>query len=232
MENQAEQKDKLNHVAVILDGNRRFAKNKGHMLWKGHDSGAETFENFLKWCKELEIKEVTAYILSTENLKREPEELNHLFNLFKKWFEKFENHKEIEKNKIKIKFIGDLSLVPADIKKMAEDLQEKTKKYNERILNFCFAYGGRLEITQAVNKLLKEGKKSVTEADITKALWLSNEPQLIIRTGNTIRTSNFLPWQSAYSEWVFLDKMWPEFTKEDLIQCIEDFKARKRSFGK
>ena len=89
MENQAEQKDKLNHVAVILDGNRRFAKNKGHMLWKGHDSGAETFENFLKWCKELEIKEVTAYILSTENLKREPEELNHLFNLFKKWFEKF-----------------------------------------------------------------------------------------------------------------------------------------------
>ncbi len=222
----------LNHIAIILDGNRRYAKNQGKESFKGHDSGAENFEKFIRWCEELGVKEITAYILSTENLKRDEKELNHLFNLFKKWFKKFSNDKEIHEKKVRIRFIGDLSLVPEDIRKSALELQEKTKDYDNYRVNFCFAYGGRLELTHAVNKLLKEGKKQVTESDITNALWLSSEPQLIIRTGNAERTSNFLPWQSVYSEWIFLDKMWPEFTKQDLIECIQEFNSRKRNFGK
>jgi tritrans,polycis-undecaprenyl-diphosphate synthase [geranylgeranyl-diphosphate specific] len=229
MENQ---ENKLNHLSIILDGNRRYAKQKGKEPWKGHDAGAETFEKFLNWCKELNIKEITAYILSTENLKREPKELEHLFSLFKKWFEKFSNSKEIHDNKVKIRFIGDLNLVPEEIRKSAEELQEKTKGYDNYILNLCFAYGGRTELVNAVNKLLKQEKKQITEKDIQENLWLKTEPDLIIRTGNVKRTSNFLPWQSTYSEWIFIEKMWPEFTKQDLLNCIEEFKSRKKNFGK
>jgi len=227
-----DQETKLNHIAIILDGNRRFAKQKGKESWKGHDSGADNFEKFLEWTRDLGVKEITAYILSTENLKRDKQELDHLFDLFKKWFEKFKDSKEIHDNKVKIKFIGELNLVPEEIRKKALELEEKTKNYNNYILNFCFAYGGRLELVHAFNKLLKQGIKEVKEEDITKNLWLSSEPELIIRTGNSIRTSNFLPWQSAYSEWIFLEKLWPEFTKEDLISCLENFNSRKRNFGK
>jgi len=222
----------INHLGVIIDGNRRFAKAKGLPGWKGHTEGADKIEEFLKWSKEKNIKEITIYALSTENLKREKEELNHLFDLFKKFFKKFKNNKQIHEDKIKIRFIGDLSLVPQDIQELAKEIQEDTKDYDNYKLNFCFAYGGRLELTHAVNKLLEQGKTKVTEQDITNALWLSSEPDLIIRTGGKIRTSNFLPWQSAYSEWEFLDKMWPEFTKKDLENSIEKFQETQRNFGK
>lgn len=228
-----ENKISVNHIGIILDGNRRYAKKLGKEPWKGHDAGAKVFEKFLNWCKELDIKEITAYILSTENLGRESKELDYLLNLFRKWFKKLLNGKEIHENKIKVKFIGDLSLVPEDLREIAHQLEEKTKSYSNRLLNFCFAYSGRLELTSAFNRLREEkpGEK-LTESDITRALWLSDEPDLIIRTGNAMRTSNFLPWQSIYSEWIFLDKMWPEFTKEDLINSIEEFDSRKRTFGK
>ncbi len=229
MENQ-----EIKHLAIVLDGNRRYAKNLGKEPWKGHDEGAKVFEKFLNWCKELDIKEITAYILSTENLHREEKELSHLFNLFKKWFKKFLNGKEIHENKIRVKFIGDLSLVPEDLREIARQLEEKTKDYGNCRLNFCFAYSGRLEIVAAVNKLRKQKKadQEITEKDVTDAIWLPEEPELVIRTGDATRTSNFLPWQSIYSEWIFLKKMWPEFTKEDLIECLEEFKSRKRTFGK
>lgn len=221
------------HIGVILDGNRRFAKARGIPAYKGHTEGADKVEEFLKWCKELDIREVTLYALSTENLKRTEEELRYLFDLFKKFFKKFRDDKEIHKDKIRIKFIGDLSLVPQEIKKLAEELEESTKNYNNRKVNFCFAYGGRLELVNAFNKLKKENlKRDITEQDITNTLWLSSEPDFIIRTGKNTRTSNFLPWQAVYSEWFFLDKMWPEMEKEDLIECIENFKNTKRNFGK
>jgi len=226
--------NKVNHLAVILDGNRRYAKEKGRESWKGHEAGADTFEKFLEWCKELGIKEITAYILSTENLKRDKVELDFLFNLFTKWFKKFKDSKEIRENQVRIKFIGDLSLVPKEIQLQVLELEEKTKNYDNYKLNFCFAYGGRLELVKAFNKIHKSKPNSIeiTEEDITKALWLKDSPDLIIRTGNSTRTSNFLPWQSVYSEWIFLEKMWPEFTKQDLLNCIEEFKNRKRNFGK
>lgn len=214
---------KLKHLAIIVDGNRRFAKNKGLPAWKGHEYGAEIVDKLFDWCKELDIKEVTLYILSTENLKRDAVELNFLFRLFKNWFKRF------EKDKVRIRFIGDLSLVPQDIQELTNEIEKDTKNYDNFKINFCFAYGGRLELVNAFNKL--RNKEKITEEDITNALWLSSEPDLIIRTGNVIRTSNFLPWQAIYSEWIFLDKMWPEFTREDLIACIEEFENRKRNLG-
>jgi len=222
---------RVNHLAIILDGNRRYARKKGLFAWKGHSYGAENVSKMLDWCKEFGIKEMTFYALSTENLKREKEEVDELFKLFKKWFVKFKKDKRVHENKVGIRFIGDLSLVPEDIRKLALEVEQDTKNYNNYIMNFCFAYGGRLELLHAFNKL-KAKKEKISEEDIKSALWLSSEPDLVIRTGNVVRTSNFLPWQTVYSEWVFLDKMWPEFTREDLLACLKEFEARKRNFGK
>lgn len=224
-------KNKLNHLAVVLDGNRRFAKEQNMPNFKGHEAGAEKLEEFLRWCINMDIREVTVYALSTENLKRSKLELDYLFLLFKRFFNKLKKDKEIHEKKVGIRFIGDLSLIPEDLRKLAEEIEHDTKDYENYKINICLAYGGRHELIKAINKLIKSGKKSVTEEDITNALWLKTSPDLIIRTGNSIRTSNFLIWQSAYSEWIFLEKKWPEFTKEDLIKCIEKFKGIKRNFG-
>lgn len=225
------------HVAIILDGNRRFAKRLMLEPWKGHEYGAEKVEKLLDWLKELKIKELTLYCLSIENLKRPKQELDYLLNLFRKEFEnisKGENKEKIEKNKIKIKFIGNLSLLPKDLQKQCKELEKQTQKNNNYTVNFCIAYGGKQEITEAIKKIIKNKIKSeqVNEQTIKQNLYLQDEPDIIIRTGGEKRTSDFLPWQSAYSEWFFLDKFWPEFEKQDLIQCIEEFKNRKRNFGK
>jgi undecaprenyl diphosphate synthase len=221
----------VKHVAIILDGNRRYAKARGLPAWKGHEEGAKNVDRLMDWCKELGIKEITLYVLSTENLKRDAKELKYLFKLFKEWFKKFKKDKRIHENKIKMRFIGDLSLVPEDVRKLASEIEQDTKNYENYIINFCFAYGGRLELLNAFNKLnCKKGK--ITEEDVKGVLWLKDEPELIIRTGGMQRTSNFLPWQSVYSEWIFAKKLWPEFSKEDLQECIKEFETRKRNFGK
>ncbi len=222
----------VKHIGVIIDGNRRYAKARGMPTFIGHEKGAEKVEKFLDWAKELGIKEITAYILSTENLNRDKEELSHLFRIFRKFFDKLEKDKKVDENRVKIRFIGDLSLVPKDIKESAEKVEQKTKDYNNYIINFCFAYGGRQELISAFNKLANEGKTNITESDITNSLWLSSEPEFIIRTGGKTRSSNFLPWQSVYSEWFFLDKTWPEIEKGDLIDCMNKFQAIQRNFGK
>lgn len=225
-------KNLVKHIGVIIDGNRRYAKARMLPAFKGHEKGADKLEKFLDWARELNINEVTAYALSIENLNRYKDELSHLFRIFKEFFNKLEKDKRIDENQVKIKFIGDLSLVPKDIQELAKKIEQKTKNYNKYTINFCFSYGGRQELVSAFNKLIKEGKKQVTEQDITNALWLSDEPQFIIRTGGKTRSSNFLPWQSVYSEWFFLDKMWPEIEKSDLIDCIEKFNKTQRNFGK
>jgi len=218
------------HIAIILDGNRRFAKARNLPSFKGHEAGADTVEKLLDWAKELNVKELTLYTLSTENLKRTKEEVDYLFKLMKKWFDKLKNDKRVHENKVKVRFVGELSLLPKDLRDLCLEIENKTSSYNNYIINFCIAYGGRLELLEAIKKL--KGKKEITEEDVSKALWLSSEPDMIIRTGGVKRLSNFLPWQSVYSEFIFLEKMWPEFTKHDLIACIDEFKSRKRNFGK
>lgn len=222
------------HIAIILDGNRRFAKRLMLEPWKGHEYGAEKIEELLDYVKDLGIKELTLYCLSCENLKSRPKnELEYLFQIFKKEFKNLDREK-IEKNKIQIKFIGNLSLLPKDLKEQCERLEKETKKNNNFKINFAIAYGGRQELIEAVKKIIKNKIKEneITEETIKDNLYISDEPDIIIRTGGEKRTSNFLLWQSTYSEWFFLDKMWPEFEKQDLLECIEQFKNRKRNFGK
>src|SRR3989344_3759380 len=222
------------HIAIILDGNRRFAKRLMLEPWKGHEFGRKKVEEILDYAKDFEIKQLTFYTLSLENLKSRPKnELEFLFKLFKDAFLNLDKEK-IKNDKIKINFIGKLELLPSELQEICFKLQEETKGNNNFIINICIAYGGRQEITEAVKKIIKNKTpaEKINEEIINKSLLIQDEPEFIIRTGGEIRTSNFLSWQSAYSEWIFLDKMWPEFEKEDLKNCIEEFKKRKRNFGR
>lgn len=219
------------HIAIILDGNRRYAKKLGLKLWEGHSKGAKKVEELIDWCNELKIKELTLYSFSIENFKRNKKEVNFLMNLFRKQLEILKKDKRIEKNKIKIKFIGRLSLFPEGIQKEMKQIMEKTKNNSNFIINFAMGYGGRAEIVDAVNNIIKKGIKKADENIITKNLYISSEPDLVIRPGGEKRVSNFLIWQSYYAEWFFTDKLWPEFTKNDLIKAINDFKKRQRRFG-
>ncbi|VVB79900.1 Tritrans,polycis-undecaprenyl-diphosphate synthase (GGDP specific) [uncultured archaeon] len=219
------------HVGIILDGNRRFAKRLMREPWQGHKYGAKKVEEVFSWCKDLNIKEITLYALSVENLNRPKKELNFLMNLFEEEFEKLENDSRLEDNKIRIKFIGKRELLNKKLQKTMGVLEKKTEKNNRYKINIAMAYGGRQEIIKAV-KLMIKNKQDITEKNLEKNLSLNSSPDLIIRTGGEKRTSNFLPWQSVYSEWFFLKKMWPEFNKEDLKRVILEFYKRERRFGK
>lgn len=222
---------KLNHVGVILDGNRRFARKKKLNLLKGHEYGLETVRNLFDWAKELGIKELTLYTFSTENFKRSKREVDFLMKIFLKEADKLLKSEKLEKDKIKIRFIGRLYMFDKAIQDKLKAVMERTKDFDEFTVNFCMAYGGRTEIVDSVNRLISQGVKEVDEDAIFNNLYLQSEPDLIIRTSEQ-RISNFLMWQSAYSEIIFLpDKLWPEFTKQDLINCVEEFKKRKRRFG-
>ena len=225
------------HIAIILDGNRRFAKKQGLEVWKGHSFGAKKVEDLLKWCRDLGIKELTLYSFSMDNFKRPEREKKAIFGLFRKNFEKLEKDDRLMKNGIKVRFIGRLQMFPKEIGECMQRLMEKTNE-NERFkVNFAMAYSGKAEITDSVRKIInKLNNKSININDINEEmiknnLYLGSEPDIFIRPGGEKRMSDFLIWQSAYSELFFLDKLWPEFTKEDLVDIIEEFKGRERRFG-
>lgn len=225
------------HVAIILDGNRRFAKKLGLQPWKGHEYGVRNLEGLFEWCLELGIKELTLYSFSTENFRRSGKEIDFLFSLFKKKFEEIRNKKSIFKDRVRVNVIGRVEMFPAHIRKSMLAAVEKTKNNSKLIVNFALGYGGRQEITDAVRKIaknVKDGKvnpDNIDEELIKQSLYLPDEPDLVIRPGGEVRISNFLIWQSAYSELIFIDKFWPEFTREDLVECINEFRRRERRFG-
>ena len=219
-------------IAIVLDGNRRYGRKLGLQPWKGHEFGLRKLEELFKWCIELGIKELTLYTFSTENFRRARNEINYLFGLFWKEFSKIKKKKGIFRYKIKVNVIGRMHMFPKKMQKAMKEAMQKTKNNKELIVNFALAYGGRQEIVDAVNKILKSKKTTkVDENTITQNLYLSSEPDIVIRPGGEIRTSNFLTWQSVYSEWFFIDKLWPEFTKNDLKNIIEEFNQRERRFG-
>ncbi len=224
-------------ISIILDGNRRYAKKLGLQSLKGHEFGLKKLENLFRWCQELGVKELTLYTFSTENFNRTKREVDYLFNLFRNEVEKINKEKGIFKEGIRFNFIGRIDMFPKAMKKSMIGIMAKTKKYNKFIVNFAMAYGGRQEITDAVKKIAKDVEKgrikpeNINESLITKNLYLKSEPDMVIRPGGEIRTSNFLTWQSVYSEWIFVKKLWPEFTKKDLIKCIGKFQQRERRFG-
>jgi len=224
------------HIGIILDGNRRFAKKLMIKPWKGHEWGAKKLENLLGWSKELGIKELTLYAFSMQNFNRPKNEFDYLMKIFK------DNvHillKDPRAKEIKVNIIGRIYLFPEDVQKDLREVMEKTKDNKRFILNIALAYGGREELIDAVRKIGEQIKKGeididkINEETFSKNLYMSDEPELIIRTGGEKRTSNFLSYQSAYSEWIFLDKMWPEFEKEDFIECLNEYSKRQRRFGR
>lgn len=221
------------HMGIILDGNRRFAKKSlnNSKPWEGHEAGARKVEELLGWIKELNIKETTLYCFSTENFGRTKAEVSFLIKLFKKEFRKLEKDERIEKDHIKIRFAGRKELLDKELQQIIKNLEKRTKNQKGYALNFAISYGGRQEILSAIKKMIKRGERA-TEKNLQKNLWVPNDLDLIIRAGSERRTSNFMPWQSIYSEWIFLDKLWPEITKQDLKNAISEFKRRKRNFGK
>ena len=241
-----EKADKMNegpkHIGIILDGNRRYAKKLMLNPFKGHEKGAEKFKEFLEWCEELGVKQITAYCFSMQNFNRTEDEINFLTNLFKKIAEdmlKEDNLKQLQEKGARVRFIGRIDLFPEKLQTAAQKLEEKTKDNRNYELNLAMAYGGREEITDAVKRIaekIRNGEISPEEVDekiIQENLYLQNEPDLIIRTSGEKRTSNFLPWQAVYSEWFFIDKTWPEIEKDDLKAIIEEYKTkRQRRFGK
>ena len=219
------------HIAIILDGNRRWAKKVGLPKLKGHEKGFNKIREVLDWCVELGIKEITLYCFSTENFKRDKEEVDYLFNLFRKKIKDFEENKTIHDKKVKISVIGKISMFPEDMQKAMKEIMEKTKDYGNYKLNLALAYGGKAEIVDAFNKIISKGIKEIDENTIKENLYLTDDVDLMIRPGGEKRISNFLLWQNSYAELFFIDKFWPEFTKQDLIQIIQEFKKRERRFG-
>ena len=220
------------HISIILDGNRRYAKKHGMPTLKGHEKGYNKINDVLKWCTELGIKEVTLYCLSTENFKRSKEEVDYLFNLFRSRIGDFKKDKTIHNNKVKISFVGRLSMFPKDMQKSMQEVMEATKDYDKYKLNLALAYGSRSELVDAFKKIIKKGIKEIDESIIQENLYVPDDVDILIRPGGEKRLSNFLLWQNSYAELFFLDKLWPEFEKEDLINIIAEFKGRERRFGK
>jgi len=219
----------VKHIAIIMDGNRRYAEKHKIETMLGHRRGAEVVENLAGWAEELNIKELTLYAFSMQNFKRSKTEFNYLMNLLEEFIEHAKDKLKKEP-KVKFNFFGRLHLFSEKIQNLVKELQEISKNNTVVTINLALGYGGREEISDAVKKLV-EKKQEVTEENISNNLYLNSEPDVVIRTGNTIRTSNFLTWQTIYSEWVFLEKTWPEFTKEDLKKVVNDFSKIKRNFG-
>lgn len=231
-----------NHIAVILDGNRRWAKRNLSFTKTGHFRGADAVENLLDWCEEFDIKIITLYALSAENLNRKDEELEYLFDLIKNRLEKLYNDPRIHRNKMRVKAIGKIELLPDSIKDVLKRLDDVTKNYDEHFLNIALAYGGQDELIDAVKKIvlkISEGTLKVDDInkkEIESNLYTSHLPQsspdMILRTSGERRLSGFLLWQSAYSELIFMDIFWPGFRKIDLMRAIRTFQKRKRRLGK
>lgn len=219
------------HVAIILDGNRRFAKKLGMRPWKGHEYGLRKLEDLFGWCMELGVNELTLYAFSTENFKRARKEVDYLFNLFWNEFNRIKEGKGVFAGKVKVNVIGRQWMFPKKMQNAMKDSMKKTAKNKKLVVNFALGYGGRQEITDAVKKIVTARLKKIDDGTIAKYLYLKSEPDIVIRPGGEIRTSNFLTWQSTYSEWFFIKKLWPEFTKNDLIGCIREFNQRERRFG-
>jgi tritrans,polycis-undecaprenyl-diphosphate synthase [geranylgeranyl-diphosphate specific] len=225
-----------------LDGNRRWAKRNLILKMDGHFHGADAVEKLLDWCEELNIKIITLYVLSAENLARDDAELHYLYDLIKARLEKLYNDPRIHKNRMRVKAIGRVELLPESLKEVLNRLDEATKNYDNHFLNVAIAYGGQDELIDAVKKIaikIKEGSIDVNTIDkdvIESCLYTSHLPQpspdMILRTSGEKRLSGFLLWQSAYSELVFMDVYWPEFRKIDLMRAIRTFQRRARRLGK
>ena len=234
-----EEKIMPRHIAILMDGNRRWAKAKKLDGSLGHKKGAEVLETVAKYCNKIGLEALTVYAFSTENWKRTKEEVGAILLLLNMYLDKFLKTADLEN--IKLRVIGDRDKnMPEEIKTKMIQMEEKTKNNTGLKFNIAFNYGGRDEIvkaTQKIAKLVKDGNldiEDITEETISNNLYTAGlpDPDLVIRTSGELRTSNFLPWQITYSEFMFLDKYWPDFTTNDIDVAIEEFSKRHRRVGK
>lgn len=231
-------KDNLpKHIAIIMDGNRRWAKNRGLTTKDGHKAGAKNLEKMALFCNELGIKYLTVYAFSTENWKRTKEEVSALMFILKANLDSM--LRKVDLKNIKIRVIGEKENIPLEIQDRIDKLVQKTKNNTGLILNIAFNYGGRAEITHACKQIAQkilDGKikiEDITEHEISNNIYTAGQPDpdLMIRTSRELRTSNFLPWQLTYTEFYFPEKHWPEFEEKDLIEAIKVYQQRNRRFG-
>lgn len=223
------------HLVLFPDGNRRWAKKKGVPIFKGHVHGYENLKRFTRWCRERGIKILTAFGFSSENWKRSKEEVSFLMKFFEKGLSNEKDMQALHKAGVKVKIIGQKYKLPKSLQKVIKKVENLTKDNKKFQLNLAVSYGGRWDILQAVKKIIKEKTpiKKITEELIGKYLTTAGlpEPDLVIRAGGEQRFSNFLLWQSAYSELYFSKKLWPEFKEKDLDEALKEYARRERRFG-
>lgn len=225
------------HIAIIMDGNRRWAKEHNVPMQMGHKEGAKTIEKIVRYANKIGIKHVTVFAFSTENWRRSEEEVSWLMQLLKSYLDDYSKRADTEN--IKIRVLGDMTPFNSSLRKSIEDAIERTKNNTGVSFNIGFNYGGRDEIVKATQKIatqVKEGNlkvEDITEDVLSKNMYTFDipDPDLMIRTSGEIRTSGFLMWQLAYTEFLFVDKYWPDFTEKDLDDAIEVYQNRKRNFG-
>lgn len=226
------------HVAIMMDGNRRYSRKINKNAAEGHKSGANTLIKVMNWCIELGIEIITVYALSINNLKRPKEEVEGLMKLFQKEFEEVTKNSQIHKNEVKIKAVGNLDLLPENVRNAIRIAEESTASYDKRILNFAIGYDGRIEIVDAIKEISKGIKDGILDInDIDEDLVSENlhttgleDPDLIIRTSGEERLSGFLLWQSSYSELYFCDNLWPEIRKLDILRAVRSYQDSERRF--
>jgi len=222
------------HLGIIIDGNRRWAKEKGLPGLEGHRQGFKKVKDSIDWCQKRGIKILTLFVFSTENWQRSKVEVNYLMRLLKQGLSDFKkNIQKTNKKGIKIKAIGSKEKLPEFLRKEIKEIEELTQDNDKMTVNFALSYGGRAEITEAIKNIIQKKipPEKINENIISQNLWTS-DVDLIIRTGKEQRISNFLIWQAAYSELYFFKKYWPDFSEMDLDEAILDYSQRRRRFGK
>ena len=232
-----EQENLPKHTAIIMDGNRRWARNKGLPVALGHKEGAKTLEKIVRYAKNIGIKYITVYAFSTENWKRSEEEVSTLMNLMMNYLESYS--KRADSENIKVQILGNRQGLSDKMNDLIEKCMERTKDNTGITFNIALNYGGRDEILGAVKNIAEKIQNNemkiedITEQTISDNLYTKGQPDpdLLIRTSGEIRLSNFLPWQLVYSEFVFVDKNWPDFSEKDLDEAIEEYQKRNRKFG-
>lgn len=231
-------RNQLNHIAVIMDGNGRWATKRGLPRTAGHKKGAEVVVQIAKAAKEFGIKYLTLYAFSTENWKRSPEEIGALMQLLRQYLDK--NFKELEQNDVKIRFIGERYMLDADIVEKMERLEQKTAENKSLVLQIALSYGSRQEILNTAKEIAERVKngdmqpQDIDEQTFSAMLYTGGvpDPDLLIRTSGEQRISNYLLWQIAYSELFFTKTLWPDFAKEEFKSIIENYQTRERRYGK
>lgn len=228
----------VKHLGIIMDGNRRWAKRRGLQFWEGHIAGKKVAQMLPQWCRELGIRELTLYTFSTQNFNRPRKEIKVLFNLLVQTVKEFLQDPDVHKYKIRIRAIGRIHLFPKYVQVAIARVMDATKDYDQYFLNLALGYGGREEITDAVRVIAEDVKRGqlnpeeISEETIQSRLYLTSEPDLIIRTSGEQRTSDFLPWQASYAEWYFTPKLFPDFTKADLVAAVDEYVRRERRVGR